>query len=207
MRDIPIIFSAPMVLALLDGRKTMTRRLLYSKRKARNGIIPASATMLQDHPPPCLPLGAHDFPTDIGPDEYYTLSPWQRVKPGDRLWVRENLKCAGSGIWRYASHNVEITMARSDPRVSQMIAWAHHEERGAVPSIHMPRWASRLTLVVSATKIERLQGISAADVAAEGVKIVNQGGVTYGVLGDQWTSPRRASRLLWCSLHGDNSWT
>jgi hypothetical protein len=68
-RDIPIIFSAPMIKALLDGRKAMTRRLRMQRRKTA--------------------------PTNEAYDHYYVESPWTRVKVGDRLWVREAFAFVG----------------------------------------------------------------------------------------------------------------
>lgn len=179
MSDIPIIFSAPMVRALLEGRKTMTRRLAtrsYVPRRFKNADVHAIEI----------------------------ASPWQRVKPGDRLWVREGLLRSPEHHWRYAADGTVIILLRTDPRVSAMIAWAHHKEGDNAPSIHMPRWASRLTLIVVATKIERLQKISDADAVAEGCA---------GTLGpnpdfpDEWDpSPQEEFRELWGSLHGVDSW-
>ena len=202
MTDIPIIFSSPMILALLADRKTMTRRLLYSERHTKTGIIPASAMILEGHPLPRLDISR----PSIG--IYWTLSPWQRVKPGDRLWVRESVERDSykNEDWLYSADETPVTLLAGDPRVVQMIAWTHHQERHKVTAIHMPRWASRLTLVVTATKIERLQDICDDDVRAEGLKMVNQGGIVYGVFGDRWTSPKNAFRLLWESLHGPGAW-
>lgn len=178
MTDIPIIMSAPMVCALIrevdhpGTGKTMTRRLAWER--------------------------------DGNPRSSWSHKPtrWQRVKAGDRLWVRENLTCVGSGTWRYAADNAGITMALSDPRACQMIAWAHHEERGSVPSIHMPRWASRLTLIVTETKTERLQDISKADVMAEGIRERN--GLPLAGVHAGWHEP---FAQLWENLHGAGAWS
>lgn len=125
MKDIPIIFSAPMVRALLDGRKTMTRRLAVRK----NG----------------------------------TWSPWTTVLPGDRLWVRESLTQSG-GYIAHAATNSVIQQEGGDPP-SRLWRW----KQSGLPSIHMPRWASRLTLIATAVKVERLQEITEADAQAEGM--------------------------------------
>jgi len=143
-RDIPIIFSAPMVQALLAGRKTMTRRLLYTERKARNGVVPASASMMsveRDGRQVALwpPLGD-------SPDYYFTLSGWQNVKPGDRLWVRENF--SGEHCWE----NIPLGGWGWDTmrRPAKLWYWADGNPTDGDwtkprPSIHMPRWASRRT--------------------------------------------------------------
>lgn len=131
----------------------------------------------------------------------YTSKPkksvWQAIKPGDRLWVRES--CGTGGYfppgWSYRADGVDY------PGESWM------------PSIHMPRRASRLTLTVTATKVERVQGISEADARAEGMQ--NLGG---GDLADFWwyehdglakagATARDGFALLWNSLHGDRAWT
>jgi len=101
-------------------------------------------------------------------------------------------------------------------QLSAMIAWAHHQERGSVPSLHMPRWASRLTLIVTATKIERLQDISEEDAIAEGISEIhtqNTFGVPkrmYGVQVDggyafYCSSARESFMSLWCDLHGPDA--
>lgn len=205
MTDIPIIFSGPMIRALLDGRKTMTRRMLYSLRKAKNGVIPASARLLAGHPPP---RGSGPFPPHaIG--EYFTLSGWQRVKSGDRLWVRERVhrvhpKNPASGLAAYTADGTEYPLATIK----------------SFPSIHMPRHGSRLTLVVTARKIERVNDISEEDCALEGIysKLVgvNEDAgflrsrrVYYnGVEGEdaaEYTA-KRSFELLWAQINGHESW-
>jgi hypothetical protein len=159
--DHPIIFSAPMVLALLEGRKTMTRRLAMTQQKKRFEFGA---------------VGVEPFP-----------SPWQRVQVGDRLWVREALVYE-TGMWWYAADKARVVL--SPPHVAAGIAWGHHYSRDKAPSIHMPRACSRLTLDVTATKIERLQMIRRSEIVAEGV----ESGIPV-----EFT-------LLWDSLHGQGAW-
>lgn len=165
MTDRPIIFSAPMIRALLDGRKTMTRRLAWRE-------FPKLVRVVNDKP-------------------RRAPSPWQRVQPGDRLWVRErfsgrhegwSVDHPGGPIWYWADGN---------PR--------HGDWTKPKPSIHMPRWASRLTLTVTATKIERLQDISERDAVLEGVYCVRRHE-------NDDASPTQLFAMLWCNLHGDDSW-
>lgn len=193
MTDRPIIFSAPMVCALLDGRKTMTRRPLYAKRKARNGVVPASASFLQDHPPPRGKL-IDGFPDDIAPDEYWTLTGWHAVKLGDRLWVRESYapRYFDGGKHAYRADWTEVAADLVKPP-----KWT--------PAIHIPRAASRLTLVVTAVKIEPVQSISEKDCLAEGVKGELLDEDTGEVLSFGPVALMNFGRL-WCDLNGEESW-
>jgi hypothetical protein len=179
MTDIPIIFSAPMVRALLENRKTMTRRLAWRD------------------------------PVKHGP----LHSPWRRVKPGDRLWVRESLYREPSPVgWRYSADKEVIALFPNDPRVSAMIAWAHHKEGNNASPIHMPRWVSRLTLIVTAAKIERLQNISETDAQSEGIVAFKNGNaVNFGIEVEGDYSPygltgRECFMNFWCDLHGPRAW-
>lgn len=201
MKDTPIIFSAQMVLALLAGRKTMTRRLAWKDQVA---VLERDRARLERR--------GYFFqrrPGAMGTEHWASPpTPWQRVNPGERLWVRENLTCVGDGIWRYAADEQKIELNRDDPNVPAMIAWAHHQERGSVPSIHMPRWASRLTLVITATKIERVQDISMQDMIAEGLSFREIGRAEHTMAAalrvcDELTPKWEA---LWRKLHGDASW-
>ena len=149
MRERPILFSGPMVRAILDGKKKQTRRLVK---------FPTEWTA------PCAGCGC----CHGNPYSGKTLSSWTRCKcvrpsavacpygqPGDRLWVRETFAACRHG----AKHPDCIEFkADGDP---EGLKWK--------PSIHMPRWASRLTLAVEAVRVERLQDITEEDARAEGV--------------------------------------
>lgn len=170
MTDIPIIFSAPMVQALLVGRKTMTRRLAWGKARRL-------AWQPKDQP-------AAKRPTD-----------WQRVKPGDRLWVRETW-CDPDQDHR-AVYRADLTSGQL--KESEQVMRATRKQRASDyhyrpwrSPIHCPRWASRLTLIITATKIEPLQMIRNADILAEGIP------------GDPPQSIVFAA--LWDSLHGEGAW-
>lgn len=178
--DRPIIFSAPMVQALLREAekpgtgKTMTRRLAWRKPKSVGGGMIRTKT-----------------------------SPWWVVKSGDRLWVRESLQ-------RFdrepptAQYIASMTGVVAPPGIERhpngAALWQWRNK--ALPSIHMPRWASRLTLVVSATKTERLQEISEKDARAEGVE--------PAVAGADETRQIKTYRTgfvrIWRKLHGEESW-
>lgn len=144
MPDKPIIFNETMVRALLDGRKTQTRRVLKKIW--------------------------HWWSIDDLPEPVSTRT---RYAPGDRLWVREPHFMTDDGESEYAvydadapdvaEHFAEIDrLMRSHPDID----WSRHLRKR--PSIHMPRWASRLTLIVTDVRVQRLQDISEADARDEG---------------------------------------
>jgi hypothetical protein len=183
-----------MIQALLAGRKTMTRRLAWKSARVTHVAM----------------ISPGEFTTAMARD----ASPWQRVKPGDRLWVREGLALgATSNAWKYRADDTLISMTWPDHRVAQMVAWAHHQERETIPSIHMPRIFSRLTLVVTATKIERLQDISAIDAIAEGlvrVPLEDRLDVEYEwqpyPCGTSYPDPVEAFAMLWQAVHDAEAW-
>lgn len=173
MTDYPIIFSAPMVRALFDGRKTMTRRLAWRVAKR-----------------------SKDFPGVVG--SFLVKSPWQNVKPGDRLWVRENFAVIDGGTIRDGAGGA------MDYVDTEIIYAADRKPYTKItPCIHMPRRLSRLTLIVTATKIEPLQAITEDDAMAEGAPLA-----VAGV--DSRRGPIRMYRTgfvaLWRDLHGPDAW-
>lgn len=165
MPDYPVLFSAPMIRALLDGRKTMTRRL----------------------------AGKNGKPT-----------PWQKVRPGDRLWVRETWQSLSFGDYE------PTTAAPADVRyfATDALANCDREVRGYPwrPSIHMPRWASRLTLIVEEPRIERLQEITEADAIAEGAPClaVDEDGKFFADV--PGATHRCGFAGLWDHLNGAGAW-
>lgn len=226
MTDIPIIFSGPMVRALLDGRKTMTRRLAWGPRFQKaiddEGGYPGWRWKCWS-PGECswpgkkslvrmaLPANTNMLIGHMAPSE------WQKVKPGDRLWVRENLVPTTSGIdfAEGGDECLDLVAATTE----QTAFWDRHAlKRGdpinapTVPSIHMPRWASRLTLVVTATKVERLQAISEPDAKAEGALYHDGRGIGHSGWrhdpdhGYVFSSAAGSFADLWVRLHGPESW-
>ena len=178
MTEHPILFSAPMVRALLDGTKTQTRRPLYVPTKNF-----ASATMDRRYLPD---YGNGEWP-NLPPGSAWTLSGWRDAKLGDRLWVRETFFAFGR--WetrfskkkvRYEWHFVDMTTecGRSHICAADGVYPAPMAEdwnKGGTtpmwwkrPAIFMPRAASRLTLEVAGVRVGRLQDISEVDAKAEG---------------------------------------
>jgi hypothetical protein len=169
MADRPIIFSAPMVWALLDERKTQTRRVLK---------------------PP------------YGTLEYLRDGTWRPICikffPGNRLYVRE--QCA---TW---VGDLQHAVYRADATEEEWENLRHDAKLGLWklrPSIHMPRWASRLTLTVTDVRAQRLQEISEGDARAEGAapQLEDQPQAIPGMDGH-----RGDFRDLWNSIHGPGAW-
>lgn len=195
MIDRPIIFSAAMVRALLDGRKTQTRRLAWRQMTERE--LAARPNMPHD----CEPT----LPT-----------PWQRARPGDRLWVREAF-CLTAGTShpyvRFEQHNPAKPTEAVMHRAGCWGEWPQSIGTKWRPSIHMPRWASRLTLVVTEVRRQRLQETSEQDAIAEGVYRHRSWGGAEWFCVDGLRVPGYASNrardvfaFLWDSLHGKGAW-
>lgn len=152
MTDRPIIFSGPMVRALLDGRKTQTRRL--------------------------------------------ATSPLRNCQVGDRLYVRENWKphSTFAGLKPRDIPRSNVFYAADEAYAPSNTPW--------VPSIHMPRWVSRLTLTVTDVRTQQLQEISEADSRSEG--ITDRGGWWLAVGAHETLAGATAYGAfycLWNSLH------
>lgn len=175
--DRSILFGAPMVRAILAGVKTQTRRVI----RWPEWIIDreAAAYRLQTSPGLALYVDGRLCRTFTCP----------YGQPGDRLWVRETF-CERSGDLLY----------RADGKFEQpRYCVAFEGEDRWRPSIHMPRWASRLDLPVVSTRVERLRAISEADARAEGVTSVAE----YAVFWDSINGKRPGcswddSPWVWC---------
>ena len=156
-KERPIIFRGDMVRAILDGRKTQTRRVVKAARD-RNG----SGCELA----PCEIAGEVN-----GADPDYSFCPYGQ--PGDRLWVRESF-C--EALSNYEEEREQTTVYyRADGQevvVDDGDGYAETNKDGTLkspwkPSIHMPRWASRITLEITDIRVERLQDISEDDADSE----------------------------------------
>lgn len=235
MTDIPVIMSAPMVLATkrevqVPGTgKTETRRFAWGPRFEKaiddEGGRPGWCWGVWQRGQCAWPSGKTLVHMGLPPDAEMLIghmapSNWQKVKPGDRLWVRENL-CAMSnwGLWHDAGPppRQECFLDDLDERgraVLERYAPTEATDSALVPSIHMPRWASRLTLIVTATKLERLQDIGEVRALAEGVMKHPTGGFyVHGVEHPNKDfpflsrpSPREMFAALWDVIHGAGAW-
>lgn len=163
MKERPILMSAPMVRAILNGSKTQTRRAMKPDGKLRIDVVSPA-----DGGPPRCPYGI----------------------PGDRLWVRE--------AWAPHPQDTSTAFYRATVEAEPGFpVWSSPWR----PSIHMPRWASRITLEITRLRVERLQDITDEDLEREGLQEVIDAGV------DHDGTPRDAWRALWTAINGSESWT
>lgn len=214
MKERPIIFSAPMVRALLDGSKSQTRRVV----KPLPIILNRETNSLE----------VDDRNIANGRFAKQVACPYGQ--PGDRLWVRETFQYRGAsydghGIedseW-FRCYGVDGAADNWDPdyphgwypthhmNVKKLDAAGEQEDEGVtgwvtrrIPSIHMPRWASRITLEVTAVRVERLQDISEADAMAEGID--KESLASYKRAGVDRPAGF-AYREIWESINGPYSW-
>ncbi|WP_230887235.1 hypothetical protein [Escherichia coli] len=172
MKERGMIFNDEMVRAILGGNKTQTRRIVEEKFYGRA----VAAELLAKH----CPYG----------------------QPGDRIWVRET----------YRVHGKATDVATLVYRASVRNSWTEQTHRVPVevcnkpvsekwtPSIHMPRWASRILLEITDVRVERLHDMSEADAKAEGATPA-----TYNI-----TPPEAVYRVgfgdIWRSIYGQDNW-
>jgi len=159
MTDRPILFSAPMIRAILDGRKTQTRRVIKNAPE-----VP--------HMDKVGPTG-FQFTGEGGLPRIPFTPPYAA---GDRLWVREAHRMTDDGdhgdvVYEVDKEAVQThidEVMRLKERLNLSDKWANPHLRKR-PSIHMPRWASRLTLIVEDVRVQRLREITLGDICAEGL--------------------------------------
>lgn len=207
MKEHPILFSAPMVRALLSGTKTQTRRVIKGR-----GWEPHH---LEHHR-----LIQHEDPR-VGLQGYFRgngAGDWLGIgcpygQPGDRILVRETFYAWGHWETRFSAkkgrdewHFVDMTMdgpgryfyaadgahPASDRRATGVMAWWKR------PAIFMPKAASRITLEVTDVRAERLNSISEADAMAEGIEPPPPA--------DPKDMPVWRYRQLWEQINGKGSW-
>ena len=164
MMDKPIIFNTTMVQALLAGRKTQTRRVVKAKSEVE-GVTNKQSTIIAKEFRECAGRWFGIDQWDTKPCCYADCPYGQ---PGDLLWVRESFTECGDNFVAYRADNkiyqpINGALLAVNKKITYTPKWS--------PSIHMPRWASRLTLLVKDIRIERVQDISAKDVFLEGVQI------------------------------------
>lgn len=195
MKERPVIFNGEMVRAILDGRKTQTRRVVSDRHLH---LIDVASQVGE-----CYPL-------ESGIDHANSQSYYREHCPfgqvGDRLWVREtfaDVNTDGGPAFTYrADHDLKFCLDDESPVDYDRYPgknfamwcsdlWNGEDGHSWSPSIHMPRWASRITLEITAVRVERLQNISEADAIAEG------GTEHFNI---DWFGP------LWASIYGVDSW-
>lgn len=208
MTDKPIIFSAPMVHAMLAGRKTQTRRLLKLPTKTHSGgpiyerkdMGGWAATTIGGKGCFTVDRDGNRVPAPERPAIWHQTTGTTMAlpfAPGDRLYVRE--------AWRI-KHDLDCTAPRDILPFQHRPIWFEADRDGPDygkrtdfgrlrHGMHMPRWASRLTLTVTEVRVQRVQEISEEDARAEGFE-------SY--------PPGRTAALqfhaIWNSLHGPDAW-
>lgn len=205
MKERPILFSGAMVRALLAGAKTQTRRVVTPQPDSRPGM---ACTRLIFKNRKGMPL-LDEALEATEPVLYRSLCPYGQ--PGDRLWVREAHYLTDNGHEKYPVYVVDEDAVREhlqsiDRLPVDFPADTKASHRRLRPSIHMPRWASRITLEITSVRVERLQDISAADALAEGIVRQPDGG--YGLADTthyHYTDPRQSYFILWEAINGAGS--
>lgn len=181
MKERPILFSGPMVRAILDGRKTQTRRVVKPQ--------PETATDCPYH-------------VGVGQSRKSRTCPYGTV--GDRLWVREAWLPFDQdhviGDCKVA-YMAEATPTSEEIRKEYIREGRNYRWR---PSIHMPRWASRITLEITGVRVERLQEISETDAIAEGA--MSQLCSMHDQPDAMKFTHRNGFTNLWQSINGPESW-
>ncbi|MEW9586276.1 hypothetical protein [Paraburkholderia sp. DGU8] len=202
MKERPILLSGHMVRALLDGSKTQTRRVV--KLPHNNPLGQWEPTTIggenggRTAACEALPLQGGIWHTRTGDS---LVCP--NGQPGDRLWVRETFAHMYRGNAAPESRRDDDVVYKADGFTPDEYVYGSWK-----PSIHMPRWASRITLEVTGVRVERLQDISEQDAIAEGIgKTASGFWSTYGRSGVDGTySPRSSFHCLWESINGPEAW-
>ncbi|OVW95700.1 hypothetical protein BME42_20330 [Klebsiella pneumoniae] len=198
MKERGMIFNGEMVRAILDGRKTQTRRIMAPQ--------PADDIERCIFPNP----EAIGWKSSLRHKHGSTTAHFCHYgKPGDRIWVRET----------WARYNIDQNSHDIAYRATTPADWP--EEGLWRPSIHMLRWASRILLEITDVRVERLNAISPEDAESEGLERTNFTGfgdepglpsypepdVYFDPLKKQWKEyPPEAFAGLWESIYGEGSW-
>lgn len=191
-KERPIIFNSDMVRAILDGRKTQTRRpVKFPKNNCKFPFHSVENTTFKDKQVWTFHTGEEFLPIKSAFGQ-----------PGDRLWVRETFKVtrfSGAPAITYKADNALILEKIPFSDSSLFINFADKWK----PSIHMPRWASRITLEITHVRVERVMDISEEDIKAEGIND-NQHII------DKVPSLKDSFHFLWDSIYQDgwkrNDW-
>jgi hypothetical protein len=170
-KERPILFSGPMVRAILDGRKTQTRRVIKPQP------LHPQVSKSDGYPGTWYGHGQLGIEPEVWSCPYGV--------PGDRLWVRESV-CLD---WRESP-----VYKADDPDGNGAREAGYSSEPKYKPSIHMPRWASRITLEISDVRVQRLQEISREDALAEGME---------GGCGPGYDCAQHAFMMLWDDINCD----
>ncbi|MGE6584440.1 morphogenetic protein [Raoultella planticola] len=206
MTERGMIFNAEMVLAILDGRKTQTRRIM--KVQPSEDFTPMNMALEPDYKARWYTPGIVDKDGYLQPankeafgvaneNEGYSC-PFGAV--GDRIWVRET----------WARYNIDQDSHDMAYRATTPADWPG--EGHWRPSIHMPRWASRILLEITDVRVERLNSLSEEDAMREGIDAdrLAESQDNYDCIADHNMTGRPTAKGyfsdLWQSIYGSDSW-
>lgn len=199
MKERGMIFNGEMVRAILDGRKTQTRRIMAPQ--------PADDIERSAFPNPDAIGWKSSLKHKHGSTTAH-FCPFGAI--GDRIWVREAFRV----------HSRATDVATLVYKASERNSWTEQTHRVPVavcnkpatpekwtPSLHMPRWASRILLEITDVRVERLNSISQEDAQAEGLELTGWR-PTYSDpdSGGEVITPYDNFAELWSSIYGDESW-
>ncbi|HAW1718114.1 TPA: hypothetical protein ACIY0Z_004078 [Escherichia coli] len=186
MKERGVVFNDDMVRAILEGRKTQTRRPVKNVR-ADNCLVIRKPTKKRN--------GVYTHVMDA---LEHGLCPFGNV--GDRIWVRETFNAfwLDNDVIQEIKDGVSLASELCDYKADYSDSSKPAE--GWTPSIHMPRWASRILLEITDVRVERLHDMSEADAKAEGASPV-----TYKI-----TPPEAVYRVgfgdIWRGIYGQENW-
>ena len=216
VKERPILFSAPMVRAILDGRKTVTRRPVKGWQVPTQDTTVAAGErhrwMAIAQRDPRYGFGVFGATEAECAKELEEFAPCPYGRRGERLWVREAW-AADAQVDAVAPRDLsqgEPIWYPADGAIRQTGCAMLRTGKGR-PSIHMPRWACRILLEITDVRVERLQDISEEQALAEGVRLYTD----HAELGDWFhvegidtysASARKSFELLWSSINGADSW-
>lgn len=212
-KERPILMSAPMVRACLDGTKSQTRRIVkWRNVDAGLNLAFTGLRAMRDR----AGAWALESNTRSSSETRCDLTVCPYGHPGDRLWVRETWQYAdwtedGYPFVQYRADNARLLLESIPDEWAERLqdTWVdlsapanygidnRAADRKWRPAIHIPRWACRLELEVTDVRVERLQAISDADSLAEGVDRTNTSIPGYA---------KERYRQLWESINGVDSW-
>ena len=204
IRERPILFNGDMVRAILEGRKTQTRRIVKNQPCGGWAFDGVYGRITSPHPQrgkfgAFLRRGVGTSWPELG------ILPCPYGSPEDQLWVKETFAEPNDQVTIYRANWREDAITRgldNIPKDDSGIRWK--------PSIYMPRWASRITLEITNIRVERLNDISEEDAIAEGIE--RESGEYEGYFRDYRepdaiTKHARLSYMgLWESINGAGSW-
>lgn len=195
MRERGMIFNADMVRAVLNGSKTQTRRIIKNQRVGDSwSVQPAQNPRTNRH--------THDWWLPTGTQPYSALPACPFGAIGDRLWVRETFSIVPRTAYA-ASEGVQQVICPDDNHEAAIFRAGWEHSTGGIrwrPSIHMPRWASRITLEITGVRVERLTALSDDDARNEGCP------AQLPHNPEDEHQARTWFRGLWSEIYGEESW-